>query len=82
MKGIIIGIIAWWAVSKATSAALRYRTAVDHHDPHEALKQADRLGSAFGMLALIGVLGGFAISKARRERFERALRHAALPVST
>ncbi|MBI4143164.1 hypothetical protein HY480_04795 [Candidatus Uhrbacteria bacterium] len=79
---MIIAILAWWATSKATSAAMRYRLAVQNHDPQEAVKQADRLGSALGMLAFIGVLGGFAIAKARRERFDRALQHAALPAPT
>ena len=79
---MITAILAWWAVSKAISAAMRYRLAIQQHDPQEAVKQSDRLGSALGMLAFVGVLGGIGIAKARRERLNNALKQANLPAPT
>lgn len=79
MMNFILACIAWWAVSKATSAAGRYRMAKMSNNAPEAVKQMDRLGSALGMLAFIGVLGGLGIAKARYERLQQSLQQARLP---
>lgn len=79
MMSIFIALMAWWGISKSTSAALRYRTAVQNQDPQETLRQGDRFGSGLGILAFTGILTGFAFAKDRRQRFELALRQAQLP---
>jgi|GEM_PF-5901183 len=79
MRNLILGLMAWWGISKAISAGLRWRIATQAGDPHEALRQADRLASGLGILAFTGLLTGFAFARGRRERLENVLRQAQLP---
>lgn len=79
MMALFVGLFAWWAVSKAISAALRYRLAKDNGDYREALKQADRFGSGMGAMAGLGTLGYFSLSKQKRETLQKAIQRANFP---
>ena len=73
MMKLIMALIGGIATKKLASSGSRAFLAMRSGDEVEALKQTDRLASALGWMASLGILGGMSLSKGQRERMSNAL---------